>query len=390
MLFNLALIVLTAMFLNWIFERLRLPGVLGMMFAGIVLGPYCFNYISSEWLQHSGDIRTAALIIIMLRAGLGLERKTVNSAGLTLLKLGTIPAIFETSVIAISAHYLLDWSWFESITLGIVIAAVSPAIVVPRMLELNKRVSGSSVPVILLAGATIDNIFVLTMFGIVMSFIAGNYSTLPGVIFGLPSGIILGVGLGFLSGLIITKIFKIFSIRDTRKVIIFIIIAIMLNQLGTLSGVLPVSGLIGIMTMAFVLLEYCNSTAQRIAEKIGKIWIFAEIILFVLVGAAINLNALWQAGLIGILLIGFGLGGRSLGVMLALYGSKFTPHEKIFSAMTFLPKATVQAAIGALPLSFGMKSGEIILAIAVMSIILTSPTGALLIKRYGEKMLKKN
>jgi NhaP-type Na+/H+ or K+/H+ antiporter len=390
MLFNLALIVLTAMFLNWIFERLRLPGILGMMLAGIVLGPYCFNYISPDWLQHSGDIRTAALIIIMLRAGLGLERKTVNSAGLTLLKLGTIPAIFETLVIAISAQYLLDWSWFESITLGIVIAAVSPAIVVPRMLELNKRVSGSSVPVILLAGATIDNIFVLTMFGIVMSFIAGNYSTLSGIIFGLPSGIVLGLCLGFLAGVIISKIFKVFSIRDTRKVIIFIIIAIMLNQLGTLSGVLPVSGLIGIMTMAFVLLEYCNSAAQQIAEKIGKIWIFAEIILFVLVGAAINLNVLWQAGLIGILLIGFGLGGRSLGVMLALYGSKFTPQEKIFSAMTFLPKATVQAAIGALPLALGMKSGEIILAIAVMSIILTSPTGALLIKRYGEKMLKKN
>jgi NhaP-type Na+/H+ or K+/H+ antiporter len=258
------------------------------------------------------------------------------------------------------------------------------------MLELNKRVSGSSVPVILLAGATIDNIFVLTMFGIVMSFIAGNYSTLSGIIFGLPSGIVLGLCLGFLAGVIISKIFKVFSIRDTRKVIIFIIIAIMLNQLGTLSGVLPVSGLIGIMTMAFVLLEYCNSAAQQIAEKIGKIWIFAEIILFVLVGAAINLNVLWQAGLIGILLIGFGLGGRSLGVMLALYGSKFTPQEKIFSAMTFLPKATVQAAIGALPLALGMKSGEIILAIAVMSIILTSPTGALLIKRYGEKMLKKN
>jgi NhaP-type Na+/H+ or K+/H+ antiporter len=387
MLFNLAVIILAAMLLYWVFEWLRLPGIIGMIIAGILLGPGTFDVISSSWLQYSGDIRNAALIVILLRAGLGIERKIINNDAGTILKLGTIPALLECSVIVLTTHFMLSMAWFDAVILGVIITSVSPAIIVPQMLELRKRVKNCTLPSLLLAGAMIDNIFILTIFGVLLVFISGAAVDISQILLGLPISIIIGICVGALAGLTLACIFNTFLIRDTRKVIIFIFTAIILAKLNSIPHILPLAGVIGIMMMAFVLLERANVIAHRIADKIGKIWILAEIILFVLIGASINLSSLWQVGIVGVVVIILGLFGRVLGVIISLYGKKYNRSEKVFSVMTFLPKATVQAALGALPLSLGMKSGELILSIAVLSIIITAPVGAMLIKYYGGKLV---
>ena len=395
MLFNLAVITIAALLAARLFESVKIPGLLGMILTGIVLGPYCLGFISPVLLNISPELRTAALIVILIRAGLGINRDTLNKIGIPALKMSCIPGLFEGLTVMLVAHYLLSLPWLEAGMLGFIIAAVSPAVVVPQMLELKKYGFGQNreVPTLLLAGASLDNIFAITVFGVFLNLFSDAGQNIIGLVVRLPLGIIAGATLGLLAGYILSAVFKRFEMRDTKKVIVFLVAAILLNSLEgfkSIKNVIPVASLLGIMAMGFVLLEKNNETANRLAAKFGKVWIFAEILLFVLIGAQVNVGVALKAGLIGGLIIIIGLAGRSLGVWFALFRSRLNNHEKLFCVLAYFPKATVQAAIGAIPLACGVKSGETILAIAVLSIILTSPLGAILIKRTSRNLLKKH
>lgn len=391
MLFNLAVITIAALLMNRIFELIKLPGLLGMILTGIVLGPYCLDFISPLLLNISAELRTAALIVILIRAGLGINRETLNKIGIPALKMSCIPGIVEGFTIMLVAHYLLSLPWLEAGMLGFIIAAVSPAVVVPQMLELKKNGFGQNreVPTLLLAGASLDNIFAITIFGVFLSLFRDAGQNIMSIAVKLPLGIIAGLAAGLLAGWLLSSLFKKFEMRDTKKMIVFLVAAILLNSLESFKNILPVASLLGVMAMGFVLLEKNNDTANRLASKFGKVWVFAEILLFVLIGAQVNISVALNAGLIGGLIILIGLAGRSIGVWLALFGSKLNSREKLFCVLAYFPKATVQAAIGAIPLACGVKSGETILAIAVFSIILTSPPGAILITRTSRTLLKK-
>ncbi len=395
MLFNLAIITVAALLMNRIFEFIKIPGLLGMILTGIILGPYCLNFISPLLLNISAELRTAALIVILIRAGLGINRETLNKIGVPALKMSCIPGILEGLTVMLAAHHLLSLPWLEAGMMGFIIAAVSPAVVVPQMLELKKHGFGQNreVPTLLLAGASLDNIFAITIFGVFLSLFSNTGQSIMSIVVRLPLGIIAGLALGLLAGYLLSGLFKKFEMRDTKKVIVFLVAAILLNSLEgfkNIKNILPVASLLGVMAMGFVLLERNNETANRLASKFGKVWVFAEILLFVLIGAQVNVSVALNAGLIGGLIIVIGLAGRSIGVWLALFRSKLNSHEKLFCVLAYFPKATVQAAIGAIPLAYGVKSGETILAIAVLSIILTSPLGAILIKRTSRTLLKKH
>ncbi|MFA6103275.1 MAG: cation:proton antiporter [Victivallaceae bacterium] len=395
MLFNLAVITIAALLMNRIFEFIKIPGLLGMILTGIILGPYCLDFISPLLLNISAELRTAALIVILIRAGLGINRETLNKIGIPALKMSCIPGIFEGLTVMLAAHLLLSLPWLEAGMLGFIIAAVSPAVVVPQMLELKKHGFGQNreVPTLLLAGASLDNIFAITIFGVFLSLFSNTGQSIMSIAVKLPLGIIAGLALGLLAGYLLSGLYKKFEMRDTKKMIVFLVAAILLNSLESfksIRNILPVASLLGIMAMGFVLLERNNDTANRLASKFGKVWVFAEILLFVLIGAQVNISVALNAGLVGGLIIVIGLAGRSIGVWLALFRSKLNSHEKLFCVLAYFPKATVQAAIGAIPLSCGVKSGETILAIAVFSIILTSPLGAVLINRTSRTLLKKH
>ncbi len=395
MLFNLAVITIAALLMNRIFEFIKIPGLLGMILTGIILGPYCLDFISPLLLNISAELRTAALIVILIRAGLGINRETLNKIGIPALKMSCIPGIFEGLTVMLAAHLLLSLPWLEAGMLGFIIAAVSPAVVVPQMLELKKHGFGQNreVPTLLLAGASLDNIFAITIFGVFLSLFSNTGQSIMSIAVKLPLGIIAGLALGLLAGYLLSGLYKKFEMRDTKKMIVFLVAAILLNSLESfksIRNILPVASLLGIMAMGFVLLERNNDTANRLASKFGKVWVFAEILLFVLIGAQVNISVALNAGLVGGLIIVIGLAGRSLGVWLALFRSKLNSHEKLFCVLAYFPKATVQAAIGAIPLACGVKSGETILAIAVFSIILTSPLGAVLINRTSRTLLKKH
>lgn len=395
MLFNLAVITIAALLAARIFEAVKLPGLLGMILTGIILGPYCLDFISPNLLNISSELRTAALIVILIRAGLGINRDTLNKIGIPALKMSCIPGLVEGFTVMLTTHYLLSLPWLEAGMLGFIIAAVSPAVVVPQMLELKKHGFGQNreVPTLLLAGASLDNIFAITIFGVFLSMFSDAGQSVLNLFVKLPLGIISGAVLGLLAGYMLSIIFNKFEMRDTKKVIVFLVAAILLNSLEgfkSIRNLVPVASLLGIMAMGFVLLEKNNEIANRLAAKFGKVWIFAEILLFVLIGAQVNVGVALKAGLIGGLIIVIGLAGRSIGVWIALFHSKLNNHEKLFCVLAYFPKATVQAAIGAIPLAYGVKSGETILAIAVLSIILTSPPGAILIKRTSRTLLKKH
>jgi NhaP-type Na+/H+ or K+/H+ antiporter len=395
MLLNLAIITIAALLMNRLFEFIKIPGLLGMILAGIVLGPHCLDFISPLLLNISAELRTAALIVILIRAGLGVNREILNKIGVPALKMSCIPGIFEGLSVMLVAHHLLSLPWLEAGMLGFIIAAVSPALVVPQMLELKKHGFGQNreVPTLLLAGASLDNIFAITIFGVFLSLFSNAGQNIMSIAIKFPLGIIAGLASGLLAGYLLSGLFKKFEMRDTKKMLVFLVAAILLNSLESfksIKDILPVAGLPGVMAMGFVLLERNNDIANRLASKFGKVWVFAEILLFVLIGAQVNISAALNAGLIGGLIIVIGLAGRSAGVWLALFRSKLNSHEKLFCVLAYFPKATVQAAIGAIPLACGVKSGETILAIAVLSIILTSPLGAILINRTSRTLLKKH
>ena len=403
MLFSFAFFILIAIGLSKLFEKLRLPGLLGMILTGIILGEYSKNYIvnilkldflepffiSDKILSISSDLRLCALIVILIRAGLGIDRASLKKIGNVALKMSCIPCLFEGFTIMMVTHLLLGFPLPICGTLGFIIAAVSPAVVVPEMLSLKEKNLGKEreIPTLILAGASIDDIFAITLFSSFLSLSLGKNVNIYKEFLKIPLSIIIGIVLGGVIGIILVKFFKKYHIRDTRKAIIFLMVGITFHQLETLN-IFPIASLLGIMTMGFIILEKYPILAKRLSTKFNKIWVFSEIILFVLIGAAVNIEVIFSSSSVGVIIVFIGLIGRMLGVGVSLFSSNLNKKERLFCGLSYIPKATVQAAISGIPLAMGVPHGEILLAIGVLSIIISVPIGVIGIRMGQTRLLK--
>ena len=387
---SLAIIVLFGLILNKAFDHVSLPGLLGMLILGVAIGPYGFNLMSPELLTISPDLRKIALIVILIRAGLGLKKDTLKKIGVPAVKMSFIPGLLEGFTIMLVANHLLDISLVEAGMLAFIIAAVSPAVIVPQMLNLIERKKGADkgIPTLVLAGASIDDIIAITLFSTFLGFHGGQSVNLTWKILNIPISIILGILLGGGVALFLIYLFKKYHMRDTKKVLLILASSIFLN-VGEeiLQDIISIASLLGVMTIGFIIMEKYEKVGKRLAAKFNKIWVFAELLLFVLIGAEVNIQVALKSGLIGIIIIAIGLLARSIGVLISLANTNLDWKERFFCVIAYLPKATVQAAIGAVPLAAGVESGELILALAVLSIIITAPLGAMGIKLTGEKWL---
>ncbi len=390
MAFSLAIIILLGLLSDHIFKRLKLPGLVGMLLVGVLLGPYVFNMMDPAMMAVSSDFRMIALIVILLRAGLETRKDTLNRIGKTALLMSSVPAIFEGAVITLIAPGLLGISYLEAAILGSIIAAVSPAVVVPFMIKFieDKRGTNKGIPTLILAASSVDDVFVIVVFSMLLGMYAGTNTNYFMKLLEIPVSIVLGIGIGVVAGFILYKLFIRYKPRATKKGMTVLGAAVLLTWIEEeLKPFLPVSALLGVMTIGFVLLEKSESIAHTISRKLSKIWVFAEILLFVLVGAQVNIHVAWDAGLAGAAVIFIGLVARSIGTYISVMGTDLNLKERLFCVISYIPKATVQAAIGAIPLSAGVKSGDVILAVAVLSILLTAPLGALGIDISGKKFL---
>ena len=387
---SFALIALIGLLSGALFERIKLPGLLGMIIVGGLIGPYGFSLLSEDILRTSGDLRNIALIVILLRAGLGIEKKGIKKVGKPAIKLSFIPGILEGLTIAFLSVQLFDFSFIQGGILGFIIAAVSPAVIVPAMLDLIDRGCGQekNIPTLILAGASIDDVFAVTIFSAFLGIYGGGDVNIGTEIFTIPLSIILGVIIGLMFGWILIKVFQRFDIPSTQKMLFVLSVAILLTTFEkAIETKIEIAGLLGVMAIGFILFEKMPAVGKQLASTFNEVWIFAQVLLFVLVGAQVNIGLALDAGLKGIILIGIGLLARSIGVLLSLIGTELNKKEKLFSIIAYIPKATVQAAIGAVPLAMGVESGDLILSLAVLSIVLTAPLGAILIKATGDRLL---
>ena len=388
---SLAIITLFGLLSNWLFGKLKLPGLLGMIIVGVLIGPYGFNLLSEEILLVSGDLRKIALIVILLRAGLGIKKEDLKEVGRPAINLSFIPGLLEGFTIAYVSMRLLDFTFIQGGILGFIIAAVSPAVIVPSMLDFIEKGIGKekNIPTLILAGASIDDVFAITIFSAFLGMYGGLQVKILAKIFTIPLSIILGIIAGAIIGLILIQLFKKFPIRDTKKMLYILGSAILLTRLETMiKSKIEIAGLLGVMAIGFIIFEKMPEVGQRMSSKFNKVWVFAEILLFVLVGAQVNVVLALDAGSKGVLLIAIGLLARSLGVVLSLIGSELNKKERLFCVLAYIPKATVQAAIGAIPLSMGVESGDLILSLAVLAIIITAPLGAIAIKASGHRLME--
>ena len=389
---SLALIILLGLFSDHLFRRIKLPGLIGMLLVGIFLGPYVFNVIDPVILTISSDFRMIALIVILLRAGFATKKDTLNRIGKTAVLMGFVPAVFEGAAITFIAPFFFDISILESAILGFIVAAVSPAIVVPMMLRFIESNKGAKkgIPTLLLASSSLDNVFAIVLSSALIGMYSGKGTNIFMKLLEIPVSISLGIALGAAIGFALYRVFKKYQPRATKEGMIVIGSAILLTWIEkTVRPFVAVSALSGVIAIGFIILEKSEPIAHKISRKLGKIWVFAEILLFVLVGAQVNIHVAWNAGLAGLMIIFIGLIARSVGTYISLIKTGFSIREKLFCMASYIPKATVQAAIGAVPLSLGVKSGDIILAVAVLAILFTAPLGAIGMNIIGEKVLEK-
>ena len=391
MLFSLTLIFLSGIVLGSIFNRLKLPQLLGMLLTGIILGPYLLNLLDPKILSISTDLRQIALIIILTRAGLNLDINDLKKVGRPAVLMCFVPATFEILGMIIFAPKFLGLGLLDSAILGTVIAAVSPAVVVPKMLKLMEDGYGTEegIPQLIMAGASVDDVFVIVLF---TSFIGlasnGTFSALN--LIKIPTSIFFGISVGFLCAILLIYFFKKVHIRDSMKVIIILNISFLLVTFEhSLTGIIGFSGLLAIMSMGTGIQEKNSILAKRLSSKYSKLWIAAEVILFVLVGATVNIKYALGASVPAILLIMTVIVFRMVGVFLCLLGTSLSYKERLFCMIAYCPKATVQAAIGSIPLSMGLSSGNIILTVAVLSILITAPLGAFAIDFSYKKLLNR-
>ncbi len=387
---SIAIIILLAIVSNFIFEKIKLPGLLGMLILGITIGPYGFNLVHGDLLNISSDLRKIALIVILLRAGMGIKTSDLKKIGKPAIKMSCIPGILEGFFIAFISTKLLGFTFIQGGILGFIIAAVSPAVVVPQMISLIDKKIGTnkSIPTLILAGASIDDVFAITILTSFLALYSGKNVNMASQLLQIPLSIILGIVLGLILGFVIIYLFKKCSINDVKKILIVLAISILLTTLETIfKDKLLIASLLGVMTIGFVLTEKLPNVAAPLSQGLNTLWIFAEILLFVLVGAQVNISVAFTSGAIGIIIIFIGLVGRSIGVIISLIGTNLNVKERIFCVISYIPKATVQAAMGALPLSLGVVSGDFILAISVLSILITAPLGAIGIKVSSKFLL---
>lgn len=392
MLTSIALILLLGMGAGQLFAKIKLPGLLGMILVGILIGPHCFGLLDDAMLSVSADIRQIALVIILSRAGLSLNIADLKKVGRPAFLLCFLPACAEMAGTLVFAPMLLGISLPDAALVGSVMAAVSPAVVVPRMIKLMEEGYGvkKSIPQMILAGATVDDVFVIVVFTALTALSAAGTAAAGGFL-QIPTSIILGVLLGFLVGSGLVLCFKKWHMRDLLKVLMMLGVSFLLLEAEKqLADAVAVSGLLAIMAMGVTLKRKDDSCAQRLAAKYNKLWLGAEIFLFVLVGAAVDMRYAFTAGIAVVLLVGAALLFRMFGVYVSLLGTDLTKRERLFSMLAYTPKATVQAAIGTIPMTMGLPCGQMVLTAAVVSILLTAPFGAISVDKTYKKLLTKD
>lgn len=391
MLTSIALILLLGLLLGWIFSKLKLPSLLGMIILGIILGPHALDLIDESILMISGDLRQIALVIILTRAGLSLDLSDLKKVGRPAVLMCFVPACAEILGTVLLAPVLLKVSFLEAGIIGSVIAAVSPAVIVPRMIKMIDEGYGTnkSIPQLILAGASVDDVFVIVIFT-ALTTLASTGTISVGSFAQIPISIALGILLGFAVGAVLVLFFQRYHMRDSVKIMIILSISFLLLEVqNRLEGTIPVSGLLAIMSMGIIIKQKYDVLASRLAIKYNKLWLAAEIFLFVLVGAVVDLKYVVSAGVASILLIVGALLFRMLGVAFSLIKTDLLKKERLFCMLAYTPKATVQAAIGAIPLSMGLDCGNTVLTVAVLAILITAPFGAVCVDNLYKRLLMK-
>ncbi len=392
MLTSLAYILLLGLLLGSLARRLHLPPLVGMIAAGILLGPACLNLLSPSLLSISADLRQLALIIILTRAGLSLDLAALKRVGRPAILMCFVPACFEMAGMVLLAPPLLGVSLLDAAIMGAVVGAVSPAVIVPRMLKITEEGYGTAkgLPQLVLAGASVDDVFVIVMFTLFTGLASGE-AVSPLSLAGVPVSILLGAVVGLGLGVALAAFFKAFHMRDSVKVVILLSLAFLLVAAqDALEGLIPFSGLLAVMGMGLGLQRRRGEVALRLSSKFSKLWVAAEVALFVLVGAAVDLKYAAAAGVGAVLAVLGALCFRSLGVAVCVAGSGFSGKEKLFCILSYLPKATVQAAIGGVPLAMGLACGQVVLTVAVIAILVTAPLGAAAIDLSYRRLLSKD
>ncbi len=397
MLTSLSFIFLVGLVMAAICQRIRLPRIIGMLLTGIVLGPYVLDLLDPSILSISSELRQMALIIILVKAGLSLNLADLKKVGRPAVMLSCVPASFELLGYVLFAPMILGVNRIEAAVLGAVLAAVSPAVVVPRMVKLMETGYGTkkSIPQMILAGASCDDIFVIVLFSTFSGMAQGGSARVMDFV-NIPISIVSGILLGAVAGWLLSLFFetayaKKHYVRNSMKVIIALGVSFLLMSVETwVKPYISVSGLLAVVSMACVLkLRSIKAVSARLSEKFGKLWLAAEVLLFVLVGAAVDIRYTMGAGLAAVLMIFTALIFRTIGVLICLAGTALNWKERLFCVIAYLPKATVQAAIGSVPMAMGLPCGQIVLSVAVMAILITAPLGALGMDSTFEKLLEK-
>jgi solute carrier family 9B (sodium/hydrogen exchanger), member 1/2 len=395
---NLAELIVVCLLVDYALRRWNVPGLTGMLLVGVAFGPDVLGWLSPDLGAVSADLRMIALITILLRAGFELSKDTLKKVGGRAVLFSFVPAVFEGTAITLLGRWLLGLTYLESAILGSVLAAVSPAVVVPLMIEFIEQRKGTAkgIPTLILAGSSIDDVFVIVVYSSLIGLYTGEKASLAWKAAGIPVSVALGIVAGLVVGYLLYRLFRRFNPRATKRLLVILGISVFLVAIEhQLEGFVPFAALLAVMTIGFIILEKDERMAHELSSKLAKLWVFAEIILFALVGAKVNVHVALKAGPAAAALIGLALIARSVGSYVCLLGSNLTLPERFFVVVSYLPKATVQAAIGGAPLlamkAAGMDTGpgEVILAVAALSILLTAPAGAWIIRLVGGRVLEQ-
>ncbi len=395
---NLAAIIVISFIIAYLFKYIKTPPLIGMLLLGILSGPYVLGWMDPNLLAISSDLRMGALIVIILRAGFELSKDTLMKVGKPALLLSFVPAVFEGMAINYLGPYFLPLTRMESAILGSVLAAVSPAVVVPLMIRFidEKRGTDKGIPTLVLAGSSIDDVFVIVIYSVLIGIYTGRQVNLAWELVSIPVSIVIGIAVGLGTGALLYKIFDRYNPPATHRVLTILSVAVLLMSLEDLTkDYVPFASLLAVMTIGYIILKNRSRYAHEVSNQLAKLWVPAEIVLFVMVGAQVNVKVAWDSGLNGALLIFIALIFRSIGTWMSVLGTDLNRKERLFVVISYIPKATVQAAIGGAPLlamkAAGMNTapGDTILAMAVLSILLTAPLGAWGIILSGPRLLKQ-
>lgn len=374
-----------------LFSKMKLPAVLGMTLFGVCVSIFLKEYIPEVLWDIAPFLKSLALIVILLRAGLGINKSVLKRVGKTALLMAFVPCIFEGAALTFLFYFLTPFDLLTSALTGSLLSAVSPAVVVPSMLNLKEKGFGSKkeVPTLVLAGASLDDVFVITVFTMFVGISSGSSLSLGRTLMSIPISILGGIISGILIGYVLSLYFRKFhdKLKATEKALIILVLSLFLFEVGDL---IQIAALLGVMTAGFVVLERAEKAAHETARQLNGAWVFAEIVLFVLIGASVDVSVALDGGFIGIIIIFFGLFFRSIGVIIATIGSGLNFKERMFCVISYLPKATVQAALGGVALEKGLPYGKEILAYAVLAIIITAPLGLIGINIFGSKLLERD